>query len=1661
MKSKAVFMALLALVFQVQARPVIESEAATAARAWAYRGETLGARMGTSVDAVTSQQTQKGVTFFAVRMKNGGTVFTSSDTEDEPILAFTPSTASFEKLDKAGPLFALLNRRLASGGASPRLRAASGRLGVASSSSTAATVSAQPAAAEARWAELLELGRALETRSPSLLKTHVINPQDVRAGPLLRSRWSQSYSRDYYQCFNLFTPELSSGDHAVCGCVATAIAQLMRYHKFPVDEVTPVTRTCTVEAAARGNPAAKTELTMEGGIYDWDNMPLDTDDDKIGEEHCETIGRLLSDVGISVGMNYDEESGAFAFNIANALTNVFGYASAEFYQAKSGNVTDNETTMRKAMLSNFDAGYPVLMSISREGGGHQIVGDGYGFSDKKLYVHLNMGWANEDDVWYNLPDIDASIHYTSFEDVVFNIFPTEATESLVTGRVTDDDGHALSNVVVCAYAAGVQAGDPVQTDENGVYALKLPAGQYDLVAGPTDELPEQELEGVKADKTESVLQDFRGLIVDGWIETYKDCPSVKAVGNSWGNDMVLMKPSVRIIVSPETTNVYSRLDKALAAAKALSATMPVVPVELLLPAELREPFTIDFACSITATNDDPHASAILRDSDAAVITVATNGTLALSHVAFERGASATAVVVKKDGCLKLSGTVDFGLPMSVAAVRTYGDDGLVLADAITEGFALECTVATRVDDVFGLALCDFETASNSVAKIENFVDGDGEIRGIVADDGAGGVLLKWGEAPVPFEDAAGYFVDANDVTNTAARLDRLIENYERALAAGGLGAAREIVINDRMGLRLTRPMEIREDLTIRSEGGATVDDIAGTAGFTLRGGRLTVENVTFSGYKGNGLFVVNSNCNDHCELVLDADVAFSDIEGTNYHSGAVAVLKGRAKISGTTFTNCRASGLYDARRPSTAIKNAMGGAIYLKGAGCELELDGGTITGCSARVCGGGIYVGKGARLDISGNLTVKDNLAPVQDQGPDSQTLADDIYLPVNGGGFNLAGALSGVADAVGVRYGGASETGWGNAEGDWFVTVADETDLARSINSLFSDYDPKGLEGEHDAEQGRLRWRVPPTDRRVAVADGVVYVDGDASVAGYYAMVEHAFEALTNGTSAVTVELLSDAPFASDLTVTRPVKLFSSTDPVLTLTNEGETSRILVIGAAAKLTLEDITVNGGSGRSGLIDVDAGSITLSAGATVEGVQGASDRAAGAISVWHGGLFTMEDGAKIRDCRNSYWNAGTRNGYGGGLLLDASTARFTGGEISGCQAGSAGGAFICNGSVIYVKGNTVIDGNFDLEGNPDDLRVSDDSELWVDGVLTGSIGYTEGALSSESDPNVFGYARFSGGSDAEFADSARCFRHDTVRNCDHRVGDIGQAMRNGSSSVIRLVWGSAIAADGTYGSYTIIDAGTPAQIAVPTAADLVYNGEEQTGVETGAGYEITGNRATAAGTYTATAVLKQGFAWAPDGNREDKDLTWTIAKKVCDISGLSLTNCVYDYDGEVKSLEVSGGIPEGVEVRYTGNGRKDPGDYQVTATFALTDTDNYTLIPEGVKLTATLTIREPQVDPGPIPPPPEPTPVPCEPFAVTAIEQQNDGTSWLLTIDNAKKYCSYTLWTSTDLENWDERETKPCENDGDLQFIGASEGQDARFWKVIGHDGVKPAENED
>ncbi len=146
-------------------------------------------------------------------------------------------------------------------------------------------------------------------------------------------------------------------------------------------------------------------------------------------------------------------------------------------------------------------------------------------------------------------------------------------------------------------------------------------------------------------------------------------------------------------------------------------------------------------------------------------------------------------------------------------------------------------------------------------------------------------------------------------------------------------------------------------------------------------------------------------------------------------------------------------------------------------------------------------------------------------------------------------------------------------------------------------------------------------------------------------------------------------------------------------------------------------------------------------------------------------------------------------------------------------------------------------------------------------------------------------------------------------------------------------------------SYTTTDAGRViwdgvATIVIPKAViGLIYNGSQQTGVPFATTYYIdVNNQGTNSGTYTATAVLANLSDYWSDGSKDNKTITWTIAKATLTAAYAGETVVI----GSTPSLNVTVTGFVGGETASTADGYTAP-----TISGAGTTVGTYTLTPAG------------------------------------------------------------------------------------------------------------------
>ncbi len=522
--------ALLAGALPLFAAEVSSDDAARAARAWVDRGYAMGrlaaGRTVAGVDEVEDPAT--GAQLRVVRFEGGGYVVLSADDLVDPVIAFSETGAGLD-LDERNPFWALLRGDIAA-----REAAAGVERGGAGQGSARRSASAEPTASQRKWADLLGDGGAKpQTRAA------VAAPSDLRVDSFVDSRWNQSThnnSSSGQKCYNYYTP-----NNYVCGCVATAGAQIMRYWQWPQTSVTPLTQTCQVD----GSSVSK---TMYGGVYDWASMPL-VPAGGVTEAQSQAIGKLTYDIGVSVGMKW--RSGGSSSSILGLVLrfqDTFGYANAVAARFDDGHPF-SLAEFKAIVIPNCDRRVPIGVGVAdTENHGHAVLADGYGWTDGSFCIHINCGWGGSGDAWYVPPDIE---DYTIIDQIVFNVFPSQ-TGSIFSGRVLDASGAPVAGASV-VLKRGSSTVETATSDANGIYAFVAAAGSY-LVTATKDGV--SATIGVELGTTTGVS------LVPGGTGSYY-LGSYATIGNTYGNDIALtgMAATPAPVFDPEgclfypTTNV--------------------------------------------------------------------------------------------------------------------------------------------------------------------------------------------------------------------------------------------------------------------------------------------------------------------------------------------------------------------------------------------------------------------------------------------------------------------------------------------------------------------------------------------------------------------------------------------------------------------------------------------------------------------------------------------------------------------------------------------------------------------------------------------------------------------------------------------------------------------------------------------------------------------------------------------------------------------------------------------------------------------------------------------------------------------------------------------------------------------------------------------------
>lgn len=193
--------------------------------------------------------------------------------------------------------------------------------------------------------------------------------------------------------YNNMCPKYDSVHVAATGCVATAMAQVMAYYKYPKQLKADIPGYVN---RWNGIPMEIPTITQEDGIYDWDNMlPKYNKEANATQQQKDAVAKLMYHCGAAVQMNYGPESAAAVS--ATKLAKYFGY-DADLMMDLNRSTFSLDKWMQ-IIDTELAAGRPVLYSGQASDGGHQFICDG---KDGEGLYHINWGWSGSQNGYFDL-----------------------------------------------------------------------------------------------------------------------------------------------------------------------------------------------------------------------------------------------------------------------------------------------------------------------------------------------------------------------------------------------------------------------------------------------------------------------------------------------------------------------------------------------------------------------------------------------------------------------------------------------------------------------------------------------------------------------------------------------------------------------------------------------------------------------------------------------------------------------------------------------------------------------------------------------------------------------------------------------------------------------------------------------------------------------------------------------------------------------------------------------------------------------------------------------------------------------------------------------------------------------------------------------------------
>jgi hypothetical protein len=226
----------------------------------------------------------------------------------------------------------------------------------------------------------------------------------TQAGPLLTTSWHQCApynalcpmgDQDCVTCPGGGTPCFPS----YVGCVATAAAQIMRYHQWPMNGIGGYTHTSwNGDQSCGGTTPWVWPFATFSDCYDWAHMP-DSCDFGCSPEDSAALAELCYEVSVAFCTDYGVcVSYAYTDYALTVFPTYFRYSNSIDKEERSAYTAQ---TWFNLIQAEVNAGRPMQYKITS----HSVVCDGWRDTGGQNQYHINYGWGGPHTDWFAIDNI--------------------------------------------------------------------------------------------------------------------------------------------------------------------------------------------------------------------------------------------------------------------------------------------------------------------------------------------------------------------------------------------------------------------------------------------------------------------------------------------------------------------------------------------------------------------------------------------------------------------------------------------------------------------------------------------------------------------------------------------------------------------------------------------------------------------------------------------------------------------------------------------------------------------------------------------------------------------------------------------------------------------------------------------------------------------------------------------------------------------------------------------------------------------------------------------------------------------------------------------------------------------------------------------------------